>query len=196
MCAFVCVCLSLSLSVSPCVFVSVSLSLCSVSMCLCVSVSLCLCLSVFVSLCVCVCVSASVSLCLCASVSLALCVHVCVVCVLSVCVCVFLCVSVCVCGVTEYPVTTISSRRHGSSFSSRANEAVRMSRKGVWTQTPVPASDSESPFGPLGCGAVCASCLLGNVFVSRVKPSDLPAETHPTRDSSVVLETHQLYSKD
>ena len=28
---------------------------------------------------------------------------------------------------------------HGSSFSRRANEAVRMSRKGVWTQTPVPA---------------------------------------------------------
>ena len=34
-----------------------------------------------------------------------------------------------------------------------------------------------------------------NVFDTRVKPSDLPAEPYPTLDLSVVLETHQLYSR-
>ena len=49
---------------------------------------------------------------------------------------------------------------------------------------------------PLVAALFMLLVVSGNVFVSRVKPSDLPAETYPTRDSSVVLETHQLYSKD
>ena len=49
-------------------------------------------------------------------------------------------------------------------------------------QSGVPAfRDSECLFGPLGCGAVCASC-------SRRKPSDCEPNLDP-------LETPQLYSR-
>ena len=57
-------------------------------------------------------------------------------------------------------------------------------------------SDSESLFGPLVAALFVLLVLSGNVFASRGKPSASRVETHPTRDLSVVLETHQLYSKD
>ena len=55
-------------------------------------------------------------------------------------------------------------------------------------------SDSECLFGPLVAALFVLLVLSSNVFVSKVKPSDLRAEL--SRDSSVVLETHQLYLKD
>ena len=63
-------------------------------------------------------------------------------------------------------------------------------------QLDVPASVILKVYlAPLVAALFVLLVLSGNVFVSRVKPSDLPAETYPTRDSSVVLETHQLYSR-
>ena len=58
----------------------------------------------------------------------------------------------------------------------------------------VPVPVIQSPFGPL-----LLSCVLHvepcNFFDTRGKPSALRAETHRTRDLSVVLETHQLNSR-
>ena len=54
--------------------------------------------------------------------------------------------------------------------------------------------DSECLFGPLVAALFVLLVLSGNVFAARGKPSASRAE--PSRDSSVVLETHQLYSKD
>ena len=58
----------------------------------------------------------------------------------------------------------------------------------------VPASDTMS-FWPAVSLAVSASCCFCSVFDSTGKPSVLRAETHRTRDLSVVLETHQLCSR-
>ena len=63
-------------------------------------------------------------------------------------------------------------------------------------------SDSESPFGPLLCRCVCF--MLNPVTVSSLEGNHVTASRTffysrligCTRDSSVVLETHQLYSKD
>ena len=49
---------------------------------------------------------------------------------------------------------------------------------------------------PLVAALFVLLVLSGNVFVSRGKPSASRVETYPTRDLSVALETHQLYSKD
>ena len=49
---------------------------------------------------------------------------------------------------------------------------------------------------PLVAALFVLLVLSGNVFASRGKPSASRVETYPTRDLSVVLETHQLYSKD
>ena len=57
----------------------------------------------------------------------------------------------------------------------------------------VPAEVIQGPFGPLP-ESLLLSCFP--VQVTRVKLSDVRAETHRTRDLSGVLETHQLYSKD
>ena len=75
------------------------------------------------------------------------------------------------------------------------NEAIAKGGKGVQTWTPVPASVILKVFlAPLVAALFVLLVLSGNVFASREKPSDLQAEL--SRDSSVVLETHQLYSKD
>ena len=50
-------------------------------------------------------------------------------------------------------------------------------------------SDSESPFGPLLCRCVCF--MLNPVTVSSLEGNHVTA----SRDSSVVLETLQLYSR-
>ena len=51
---------------------------------------------------------------------------------------------------------------------------------------------AESPFGPLPEPPLLL-CVPGKVATG--KPSALRAETHRTPDLSVVLETHQLYSR-
>ena len=60
----------------------------------------------------------------------------------------------------------------------------------------VPATVVQSPFGPLFPSLCVLHVEPRNVFASRGKSSALRAETHHTRNFSVVLETHQLYSKD
>ena len=60
------------------------------------------------------------------------------------------------------------------------------------------SSDAKSFWPPWSLVAALFVLLVfsGNVFAARGKPSASQAEPTPTRDSSVVLETHQLYSKD
>ena len=53
----------------------------------------------------------------------------------------------------------------------------------------------QSPFGPLFPSLCVLHVEPRNVFASRGKSSALRAETHHTRNFSVVLETLQLYSK-
>ena len=60
----------------------------------------------------------------------------------------------------------------------------------------VPASVVQCPLGPLFLSLCVLYVGSGNVFDTKEKPSAVQAENPPTRDSSVVLETHQLYSKD
>ena len=59
----------------------------------------------------------------------------------------------------------------------------------------VPATVVQSPFGPLFPSLCVLHVEPRNVFASRGKSSALRAETHHTRNFSVVLETLQLYSK-
>ena len=53
----------------------------------------------------------------------------------------------------------------------------------------------KCPFGPLVAALFVLLVLSGNVFVTRGEQSASRAKTHRTRDLSVVLETHQLYSR-
>ena len=55
----------------------------------------------------------------------------------------------------------------------------------------VPATVVQSPFGPLFPSLCVLHVEPRNVFASRGKSSALRAETHHTRNFSVVLETHQ-----
>ena len=106
------------------------------------------------------------------------------------------------CGVTEYPVTTLGRfRRQGApDFSkpcqrSYGNRVEEMLDAASCTCI----SDSECLFGPLVAALFVLLVLSGDVFAARRKPSDCkpnPLETHQlhlrliscTRDSSVVLE--------
>ena len=83
------------------------------------------------------------------------------------------------CGVAEHPATTSPTSEVGYP---------------AWPAGRTCISDSESLFGPL-VAALFLFVLSGNVFASRGKPSASRVETHRTRDLSVVLETHQLYSR-
>ena len=96
---------------------------------------------------------------------------------------------VCVCGVAEYPATINLFRcSRGTAWS----VAVTDHRNGFWTQNPRTCSDEKCPFGP-SPESLLLPCFP--VKVATGKPSALRAETYCTRDSSVVLETHQLYSR-
>ena len=104
-----------------------------------------------------------------------------------------------VCGVAEYPATTI------------AYDFNRRGRGGLLVATPTKLSRMtgcikgrldvylhqfcKCPFGPLVAALFVLLVLSGNVFVTRGKQSASRAKTHRTRDLSVVLETHQLYSR-
>ena len=97
---------------------------------------------------------------------------------------------VCVCGVTEYPVTTLGRfRRQGArrliskpcqrSYGNRVEEMLDAASCTC-------ISDSECLFGPLVAALFVLLVLSGNVFAARRKPSD--CKPNP-------LETHQLYSR-
>ena len=104
----------------------------------------------------------------------------------------------CVCGVAEDPATTSFLRQqgHGSSFAlcRWSNEAVpqqmsRISSLDANSTVPVHLVLIQSPFGPLGCGAVCASCSFG-LTCSSLDRSRVHCEP-----KLIILETHQLYSR-
>ena len=104
----------------------------------------------------------------------------------------------CVCGVAENPATKTffcCSRGVWHSHPTTRNEAVGESGKqGLISLVYLHRlSDSESLFGPLVAALFVLLVLSGNVFASRGKPRASRAK--PSRDSSVVLETHQLYSR-
>ena len=72
-------------------------------------------------------------------------------------------VCVCVCGVAEY-CTLSPQLRAGECGMTEGPHSTKLPQS--WDtgsdQSGVPAlRDSECPFGPLGCGAVCASCSFG-----------------------------------
>ena len=89
------------------------------------------------------------------------------VCACAVCACgragVRGCVCVCVCGVTECPVTNLFFVSRGTQHftGTVSNEATSEVGYPAWPAGRTCISDAESPFGPLGCGAVCASCSFG-----------------------------------
>ena len=87
---------------------------------------------------------------------------------------------VCVCGVAEYPVTTIGRRGVWHSHPTTRNEAVGESGKqGLISLVYLHLlSDSESLFGPLVAALFVLLVLSGNVFDTRGKPSALRAETY------------------
>ena len=182
-CGGVCVC------VCVCVCASVRLCVCaSVRLCVCASVRLCVCASV--RLCVC----ASVRLCVCASVRLCVCVSV------RLCVC----VSVCVCAEWQNTLppynpffTTAGgwSRPGGSPANEDAprcpgpNVPARLRLghcHGSWRAHP----KQRSPFCPF-----LQNQLNPSVLETPQLYSNDERLISCTRDSSVVLETHQLYSK-
>ena len=79
------------------------------------------------------------------------------------------------CGVTEYPVTTLGCFRRQGALEEMLDAA-----------SCTCISDSECLFGPLVAALFVLLVLSGNVFAARRKPSDC---------KSILLETHQLYSR-
>ena len=88
-----------------------------------------------------------------------------------------MCLSVCVCGVAEYPVTTINSRGHSTSLGLCPTK-LPVKWDIQLGQLDVPASVILKVYlAPLVAALFVLLVLSGNVFVSRVKPSALRAET-------------------
>ena len=86
---------------------------------------------------------------------------------------------VCVCGVADYPVTTISSRGWQQGRESATNEDTLVTLvKQLETSSCVPAMVVQSRFGPLFLSLCVLHVEPCNVFDTRGKPSALRAETY------------------
>ena len=105
---------------------------------------------------------------------------------------------VCVCGVAEYPATKPFSAAGGARGRARLAPTKPFALAcdiNLGREIDVPAPVIQSPFGPLFLSLCVLHVEPCNVFDTREMLSASRAETHRTRDLSVVLETHQLYSR-
>ena len=99
------------------------------------------------------------------------------------------------CGVTEYPVTTNPfsiSRGVQHLWHTARNEAIAKGGKGAQTWTPVPASVILKVY----LAPLVAARFYRKATRLASRNSSYSRLISCARDSSVVLETHQLYSKD